>query len=73
MTTKQIKKKILIRAIEREIPLAALAREAGTSRQHVYRVACGASISRRIRRLICKRLGFAPEELGWPPFEDRAA
>ena len=73
MTTKQVKKKVLIRATEREIPLAAIAREAGTSRQHVYRVVSGASVSRRIRHLICTRLGFEPRELGWPPFDEKRA
>lgn len=67
----QRKKLIRIRAIERGLPLAAIAREAGTSRQHVYRVASGIAVSRRIRQLICRRLAFKPQELGWPPF-DRA-
>lgn len=60
------KKKILIRAIEIETPLAQIAREAGTTRQNVYHVIAGRSQSKRIRKLICQRLGFAAKELGWP-------
>jgi hypothetical protein len=73
MTPTERKKKILIRSIEREIPLAAIARAAGTSRQHVYLVARGDRASRRVRRLICERLGFRPKELGWPPFDEQRA
>lgn len=61
-----VKKKILIRSIELEIPLAQIAREAGTTRQNVYHVLAGRSRSKRIRKLICQRLRFAARDLGWP-------
>lgn len=67
------KKKILIRSIELEIPLAWIAREAGTTRQNVYHVLAGRSQSKRIRKLICQRLKFTPDDLGWPKTNNKAA
>lgn len=60
---------ILERSRARGISLAQIARDAGVSRQAVHYVAAGKSQSARLRLLLCQRLGFEPEELGWPQYK----
>lgn len=59
-------REILGRSVRLKISLAKLAREAGVSRQSMWRVAAGLSSNPRLRMWVCQRLGFRPEELGWP-------